>query len=56
MLATSVYSRNAHKTMSEMWNPKNAAQCFLQLVKALQAGKDTLFVEGPCSKTFPYRY
>lgn len=49
-------SHNAYKTMSEMWNPCNAAQRFIQLAKALQAGEDTLFVEGPCSKTFPYRY
>ena len=49
-------SHNAYKTTSEMWNPKNAAQRFIELVKTLQAGEDTPFVDGPCSKAFPYRY
>ena len=48
--------RNAYKTMSEMWNPKNAAERFLQLVKVLQEGGDTPFVEGPCSKAYPCKY
>jgi glycosyltransferase involved in cell wall biosynthesis len=49
-------SRNAYKTMSEMWSPKYAAQRFLQLVKALQGGGDTPFVDGPCSKAYPCKY
>ena len=49
-------SHNAYKTMSEMWNPKNAAQRFIELVKTLQMGGDTPFVDGPCSKAYPCKY
>lgn len=49
-------SHNAYKTMSEMWNPKNAATRFIQLAKSLQAGEDTSFVDGPCSKAYPCKY
>lgn len=49
-------SINAYKTMSEIWNPQNAAIRFIKLVEALQAGKDTPFTDGPCSKTYPCKY
>lgn len=49
-------SRNAYKTMYEMWNPKNAAQRFMELVKKIQVGSDTPFVDGPCSKAYPCKY
>lgn len=49
-------SVNAYKTMFEMWNPRNAAIRFLQLVEKLQNGEDTPFVDGPCSKAFPCKY
>ena len=46
-------SHNAYKTMSEIWNPKNAAVRFLQLVDALQNNLDSPYEEGPCSKAYP---
>ena len=49
-------SRAARKTMSKMWNPKNAADRFIQLVDALKVGVDTPFIDGPCSKAYPYKY
>lgn len=49
-------SCNAYKTMSGMWNPRNAATRFIQLAKSLQAGEDTSFVDGPCSKAYPCKY
>lgn len=48
-------SQNAQRTMYEIWNPKNAANRFIQLVQALQEGKDTPFIEGPCSKALPLK-
>ena len=39
----------AYETMVQMWNPETAADRFLMLSKALQAGDDTPFAEGPCS-------
>ena len=49
-------SINAYKTMLEIWNPQNAAIHFIKLVEALQAGKDTPFTDGPCSKAYPCKY
>lgn len=49
-------SHNAYKTMAKIWNPKNAAQRFIQLVEALNNGDDTPFIDGPCSKAFPCKY
>lgn len=49
-------SINAYKTMSEMWNPRNAAVRFLLLVENLQRGIDTPFTDGPCSKAYPCKY
>ena len=49
-------ANNAYKTMSELWNPQNAAQRFIQLVEVLKNGGDTPFVDGPCSKAFPCKY
>lgn len=49
-------SCNAYKTMSEMWNPQNVAERFIELAKSLQAGEDTPFVDGPCSKAYPCKY
>lgn len=36
--------------MQELWNPRIAAERLLTLIDHLQKGKDTPFVEGPCSK------
>ena len=49
-------SINAYKTMSEIWNPQKAAIRFIELVETLQAGKDTPFTDGPCSKAYPCKY
>lgn len=48
-----ILSQNAQHTMCKVWNPKNAATRFLQLVEALQKGNDTPFTDGPCSKALP---
>lgn len=42
--------RQAYKTLSELWNADVAAERFVELVKSLQAGKETPFESGPCSK------
>lgn len=43
--------RMAYQTMAEQWNAETAANRFLQLCQAIQAGKSLdLFAEGPCSK------
>ena len=39
----------AYETMIRIWNPETAADRFLMLSKALQAGNDTPFSDGPCS-------
>ena len=36
--------------MQELWNPHSAAERLLILINCLEEGKDTPFVEGPCSK------
>ena len=46
---------SAYKTISELWNAKVAAERFLVLAKCLEEGKDTPFVEGPCSKAYPIK-
>ena len=46
---------NAYKTITNTWNAKVAAERFLILAKALEEGKDTPFVEGPCSKAIPIK-
>lgn len=43
-------SIEAYKTMHEVWSPENAAKALLLLIDNLQNGKDTPFVDGPCSK------
>ena len=39
----------AYETMVQMWNPETAADRFLVLSEALQAGDGTPFADGPCS-------
>ena len=51
----SYISDNAYKTISEMWNPRVAAQRFIMLSDALINGKNTPFIEGPCSFAYPIR-
>ena len=40
----------AYLTIEKQWNGKEAARRLLCLIERLQAGKDTPFAEGPCSK------
>lgn len=40
----------AVKQMSECWNAHTAVQRLLVLIDCLQVGKDTPFIDGPCSK------
>jgi glycosyltransferase involved in cell wall biosynthesis len=42
--------RNAYQQMKNIWNPKNAAECLLQLIKDIQNGQLSSIQEGPCSK------
>lgn len=49
-------SHEAYNTMSKIWNPRNAAIRFIQLVEALQNNMDTPFDDGPCSKAYPCKY
>lgn len=44
---------NAYQTMRDVWSPKNAANNFLNLVKILQGGNNSLPIDGPCSKAYP---
>jgi glycosyltransferase involved in cell wall biosynthesis len=48
-------SENAIRTMQDVWNPKVAAERFLHLVDRMLQNKDTDFVDGPCSKAYPYK-
>lgn len=41
---------NAMCVMQEIWSPKNAANSLLQLIRDLQAGRETTIEAGPCSK------
>ena len=38
------------RSMTELWNPKNAAKRLLQLIEDLKMSKETSIKEGPCSK------
>ena len=42
--------RAAYQTLTEVWNADTAAERFLELVAAIQQGKDSPFASGPCSK------
>jgi glycosyltransferase involved in cell wall biosynthesis len=42
--------RNAYQQMKDVWNPKHAAECLLQLIKDIQNGQLSSIQEGPCSK------
>lgn len=41
---------NAMRVMQDVWSPKNAANSLLQLIRDLQAGRETSIISGPCSK------
>lgn len=44
-------SKNAYKTIIDMWSPKNAAERLLKISELIIDGKEIgLFKEGPCSK------
>lgn len=48
-------SKNAIQTMQNVWNPRIAADRFLHLVENILQDKDTDYVDGPCSKAYPYK-
>lgn len=44
------YGKAAYKTMTDVWCADVAAERLLTLIENLQSGKDSPFVDGPCSK------
>lgn len=40
----------AYLTMKDSWNAETACNNLLELIKSLKSGKETPFIEGPCSK------
>lgn len=42
--------QEAYLTMTETWNGVNAAERFIELSKELKEGRETPFLDGPCSK------
>ena len=42
--------RNAYETIRAEWNAEIAAERFLQLIDRIEAGEDTPFETGPCSR------
>ena len=42
--------RNAYDTMASLWNAETAANRLLQLIKNIENGETTNYVDGPCSK------
>ncbi|RNF39621.1 glycosyltransferase family 4 protein [Planococcus salinus] len=53
-----VISVEAYKTVENSWNSKEAAKRILNLSQSIMQGKNTIFVEGPCSRALiqPNRY
>ncbi len=47
--------KNAISTMVNEWSPQNAAQRFLHVAESLKSGHFPGFVNGPCSKAYPYK-
>ncbi len=43
-------SKAERESMVKLWSPANAAKSLLQLIEDIQVGRETSFVEGPCSK------
>lgn len=41
---------NAHKSMKDHWNPRQAAMNLLTLIDNIKQGKETSIAQGPCSK------
>lgn len=48
-------AKNAYLTIKNEWNSKIAAERFLVLAKNLDEGKDTPYIDGPCSKAIPIK-
>ena len=46
-------ARAAYHDMKTLWSPENAARSLYELIKNIQGGKDTPFIEGPCSIALP---
>lgn len=49
------FAKNAIISTRESWNPKTAAQRFVQLAEGIMSGADVSFTSGPCSKALPYK-
>ena len=43
------YGINAYRTMLKTWNAEVAAERLLTLIEKINDGKDTPYIEGPCS-------
>ena len=41
---------NAHRLMIEVYSPRTAAERLLSLIDNLNKGRDTEYLDGPCSK------
>jgi glycosyltransferase involved in cell wall biosynthesis len=48
-------AKNAYYSISHIWNPKNAATCFLSLSSSLMDNEEKICDIGPCSKAFPIK-
>ncbi len=49
-------SREAVRTMQDVWSPQNAAKQLLNLIKALQnSDEQSIPLDGPCSRAFPFK-
>lgn len=46
-------AKNAYKTISEVWSPRNAAENLLELIDALRKGEQSNIDFGPCSPALP---
>ena len=44
--------RNAYFTMTNLWNADVAVDRLIELIKSFIQGKDTKYMDGPCSKDF----
>jgi len=42
-------AKQAYITMRDIWSPANAANCLLQLIEDIKAGRECSLNEGPCS-------
>lgn len=43
--------QNAYETMLNTWNADSASERLIKLIECLKKGRDTLYSEGPCSRS-----